>query len=97
MFKKIVNNFAFNPPIDCQYSIDEIYSFNSLYQNKQYEKVQFYHKNYNSISQYYPWITESTYILYEQKENKQNKIIVIYFQSDNSNEFTFFIRMEILL
>ena len=89
-FKKIVNKFAFNPPIDCQYTIQNIYSLNSLYQYKEYEKVKFYHTNYPSMSLYYPWITESAYILYHQRENekKQNTIIVLYLHSDNSNEFT---------
>lgn len=82
-FKTIVNKFAFNPPQDCLYTINYIYSLDSIYQNKQYEKVSFNHTTYKNLPHYYPHITETSYVLYHQSENEkaQHTISLLYLQT----------------
>ena len=82
-FKSIVNKFAFNPPQNCHYTINYIYSLDSIYQAKEYEKVSFHHTTYNTLPKYFPHITESSYILYHQSENEKTEhtIALLYLQT----------------
>lgn len=82
-FKSIVNKFAFNPPQNCLYTINYIYSLDSIYQAKEYEKVSFQHTTYNTLPKYFPHITESSYILYHQSEGEKTEhtIALLYLQT----------------
>lgn len=90
-FKSVVNSFTFNPPKKYLYTLDDIYSLESMYKNKakQYEKVHFHHDNYSSLDKSYTWITENAYIIYNNKEKQKvpskSKSIVLLYLRNTSN------------
>lgn len=98
-FKSVVNSFVFNPPKKYFYTLDDIYSLESIYKNKakEYEKVNFHHDNYSFIDKCYTWITESAYIIYNNKEkekvpSKSGSIVLLYLSNTsnmhNKNKYT---------